>query len=111
VSPEHTPGPWTYHCNDVHPTEDDDGKRFWEVMAGKVYKLPYDRYVSGYIACPDLSVAQVQFGPAEANARLIAAAPDLLELVEDIEESLTADGTYKLLREACRAAILKAKAS
>lgn len=44
----------------------------------------------------------------QANARLIAAAPELLSLVEDIEESLTADGTYRLLREACRAAIAKA---
>lgn len=37
-----------------------------------------------------------------ANARLIVKAPDMARLIADIEESLTADGTYRLLREACQ---------
>ena len=36
---------------------------------------------------------------------------ELLKLVLDIEETLTADGRYRLLREACRAAIDKARAA
>ena len=37
-----------------------------------------------------------------ADARLIAKAPEMARLIADIEESLTADGTYRLLREACQ---------
>lgn len=41
--------------------------------------------------------------------RIAAAAPELLTLVEDVEQSLTADDTYRLLREACRTLIAKAR--
>jgi len=37
-----------------------------------------------------------------ADARLIVKSPQMLELLKDIEESFTADDSYKLLRDACR---------
>lgn len=53
------------------------------------------------------AVTGPQGGEAEANARLIAAAPEMAKLIADIEESLTADGTYRLLREACQQMLAK----
>lgn len=44
---------------------------------------------------------------SEHDARLIAAAPEMAKLIADIEESLTADGTYRLLREACQQMLAK----
>lgn len=37
-----------------------------------------------------------------ADARLITKSPQLLELLKEIEESFTADDSYKLLRSAAR---------
>ena len=44
---------------------------------------------------------------AKDDARLIAAAPEMAKLIADIEESLTADNSYRLLREACQAILAK----
>jgi hypothetical protein len=38
----------------------------------------------------------------QANARLIAKAPEMFSLLKDCEESFTADDSYVLLRDACR---------
>lgn len=46
---------------------------------------------------------------AEANARLIAAAPALLAIAEQLEESLTADGYESVLVRDLRDAIALAK--
>lgn len=43
-----------------------------------------------------------------ANARLIAAAPELLQFALDCEESFTADDSYSMLRIAARTLIAKA---
>ena len=69
---QHTPGPWTIHA-------DTDG---WPlVMSGGVA----GRIVANVNpqSCPDESSAPAFVAmPCEANARLIAAAPELLEALE-----------------------------
>lgn len=52
----------------------------------------------------------VATGEAKANARLIAASPRMFALLVDIEESLTADDSYSLLRAACRKLIAEVRA-
>lgn len=107
---QHTPGPWSAHNCAVKPTATDEGKRFWDICAGHVHKSPCDKHISGYIACPDMHVASVQFGNAEANARLIAAAPELLAALETLVNSV---GNYPTISvdeadKIARAAIAKA---
>jgi hypothetical protein len=78
----HTPGPWTLHRG-------------------------YDRY--GVAGANRENVAQVMchsgFFPGDANARLIAAAPDMLEALKAIEPSIS--NRQKLAQ--ARAAIAKAE--
>jgi len=76
-STDHTPGPWRIANCDVHPTEGDDGRRFLDIIAGPEVRSPYEPMVSGFIDCGGMSICQVQHGPREANANLIAASPDL----------------------------------
>jgi hypothetical protein len=80
-----TPGPWTFH----------------EPWAGfsKITDAA-DNLIFG-IARGDPEEAQAE-DVCEANARLIAKAPDMARLITDIEESFTADDSYALLRDACR---------
>jgi len=64
----HTPGPWTIG--------DANGYRATSVLAGDnsvadVYGLPLHQHISKFVECEGL-----------ANARLIAAAPDLLEALK-----------------------------
>lgn len=110
MSVAHTPAPWTAHNCDVRPTDGDDGKRFWDICAGHVHKSPCDTHVSGYIACPDMHVASVQFGNAEANARLIAAAPDMLAALEaiDLARHTDAPADWQRATDLSDAAIAKA---
>ena len=59
----HTPGPWTYECGD-------DGAVVYKEAVGTVANVPDDLTAS------------------EANARLIAAAPDLLAALVDARNVL-----------------------
>lgn len=92
-----TPGPWFAHDASNLLTHDE---------SGPLYRIGPDEYTS---------VAEVRPGsedddlPAqtEANARLIAAAPDLLEALEQCVEKLWT--TDKETVEKARAAIAKAR--
>jgi hypothetical protein len=64
----HTPGPWKIGYSTVRPIIE-------------IYRLADDRKSALTIAEIDCSQ---NFDEAEANARLIAAAPDLLEALEEI---------------------------
>ena len=92
---QHTPGPWTIHA-------DTDG---WPlVMSGGVA----GRIVANVNpqSCPDESSApEFVEMPCEANARLIAAAPELLDACK---AALSDDQPYI---EKCRTAIAKATGS
>lgn len=91
---KHTPGPWTVDTN--------GGGRFSNSIAAKVV-------ASGLIA--DVSDWWYDVGQAEANAHLIAAAPDLLEAL--VELLPLADDevshTYDNVLDIARAAIAKAR--
>ena len=103
---EYTPGPWGLF----------DGTDIWPINADG----------GGYIArlrfrgeAVETATGDREFPETEANARLIAAAPDLLEAAKDALESLTECGPHRsegLDCEACgesiaalRAAILQAE--
>jgi hypothetical protein len=63
MSTQHTPGPWGYG-------EDSDNEWYFEAMSNQGVQL-------GWV-CPNEESTQ------EANARLIAAAPDLLDALQEI---------------------------
>jgi hypothetical protein len=89
---KHTPGPWGYFC---HHTEGS-----WHIGANPT------TYAKG-----DPTIANLgQIGDQEANARLIAAAPEMLEALRGLL-SETEDGiaTCPLTRIRARAAIAKAE--
>jgi len=87
---QHTPGPWRV----------EDGSTVYGSRAGKTDKFE---------VCDCKGYA----GEREANARLIAAAPDLLEAVRLTVELLDSDGrnSNSTVVKTCRAAIARATTS
>lgn len=81
---KHTPGPWQVEF--AH-TQQSSGIVYWQVHDG-----------SDAIACNQFCVA----GNAEANARLVAAAPDLLSLAyqyrDDLRHPPTQDSRERRLK-------------
>ena len=99
---KHTPGPW------------------YTDAIGRIWRRnPSDLYEYGGGVAGDKPVATVWKGwvnegevgfPLEANARLIAAAPELLESLERCFDIMNNGGTWSLEDQAAaRAAIAKAK--
>lgn len=66
MSTKHTPGPWSYRKAQTHPTS--------KVYSYEVFTPAYD--VAS--ATPHVGIRK------EADARLMAAAPDLLEALEEM---------------------------
>lgn len=99
---KHTKGPW---FADKH---------------GNIWRRnPAELYENGGSVAGDMALAVVVRGwhdaesvgfPVNANANLIAAAPDLLEALGSLLDSMDANGScqYEQLREEARAAIAKA---
>lgn len=83
---KHTPGPWSF-----------DG----------AINVAYAGYFS--VGFPDGSGFCVPYDIGEANARLIAAAPDLLEALQVLANVTAADNSPKRIREIALAAIAKAE--
>lgn len=103
----------TREAVDIRPGADLPMRRAVEAAFEKVAGVEAEFNFSGWGGSLDENeLAVVENRPVSREHYLDwclrEAAPELLSLVEDIEESLTADGTYRLLREACRAAIAKA---
>lgn len=121
---EHTPGPWSYRQGDDHSgyeidADNGSGPRDWLGLARVEMFIDFD---------DDGNETRRKYKEESlANARLVAAAPELLEaleetakymqlyqwLVDDIEDTnkprtLDADG-YNFAYKAARAAIEKAK--
>lgn len=97
ASPSHTPGPWT--CRESAMSYMGD---LWFVEGPR----PEEADMHGEARAP--RVAEVRIG---ANARLIAAAPDLFAAVKEAEEFLDSHGTPEQteLLTMLRAAIAKAE--
>ena len=82
-----TPGPWRIRHGDPQPWNDAN-KRYIPILPGSVVSVDYIHATS-----PDGALLAVVFDPdgdtqtATANARLIAAAPDLLAALDDAAKS------------------------
>jgi hypothetical protein len=97
-APKHTPGPWLIQQGDewadgivtLHGHNEDGTPMYWTVAS-------YNR----------------RRDEAEANARLIAAAPEMLETLKAMAEgcSVPADDVQRAIRDRARAAIAKATGS
>ena len=88
---KHTPGPWTH------------------IPGGFTIKAPSDHHSFQLIA--SLSTGMKTRSEVEANARLIAAAPDLLEALQTIAgylDDTAACNSDKAMASTARAAIAKA---
>lgn len=110
---KHTPGPWAYHFEEPN--------RKWALVmsGGKAGVIVANVNTE---SCPDTASAPAfRVMPAEANAQLIAAAPDLLRALEQIHNnaegrkwnSLSADrgdmDSWQSIAATAKAAIAKAK--
>ena len=95
---KHTPGPWVFEARDGdHPLNDQDGwgcDGLWAVDGGFILGAG-PGWDSSYVA------------PDDADARLIAAAPELLEALVDLVAFYPPDSTDAAVTSA-RAAIAKA---
>jgi hypothetical protein len=102
MSAQHTPGPWAYR-----PQEYDD----WGIVRiADRDENGFQRVIcqANYVASPEALMQHRIDGtdPAEANARLIAAAPELLEALEAATWELPVGGPT---RDNALAAIAKAR--
>jgi hypothetical protein len=109
MSEKHTPGPWRIYIQDIADKE--QAKReLCQFVEGTPNFQPHLVYVTD----DDWNLAPAITGCGEhsvANARLIAAAPDLLEALKEMVRLELLLETYGPLDRACnmaRAAILKA---
>lgn len=86
----HTTGPWHWNCDGLYH----QGQLYKEYILTASYE--YDEGVS--VECKN-----------EANARLIATAPDLLEALIDINNICSGACSGRSIEEIARTAIAKAK--
>ena len=92
---EHTPGPWI--AIDRCTLAVEGGPSDWAVNR---YSNGYRSYVATLFDC---QLAPEHGGTVEANARLIAAAPDLLEACEAIAALADGQGRLNMLQVAGQA--------
>jgi hypothetical protein len=107
----YTRGPWVAYCQDVTGERalGDDGVRFWDISGAG----PYRGGVASVHAA--LNIGGITLEERDANARLIAAAPELVEAlrglvsIQDImDDEGVCDGDYVEPRiEAARALLAR----
>lgn len=83
-----TPGPWHASCHDVIGKRaiGDSGVRFWSVTPEGKYRGDVANVGSAE------HIGGIKLGERDANAHLIAAAPDLYEALEAADKALWAEG-------------------
>lgn len=97
---KHAPGPWSYHSASADACIDAIERHGQDMNA--VYAFNNDGEVGTVCFLSDTMIG-------EANARLIAAAPDLLEALRDVTRGgWGSDGDRAASMRAARAAITKA---
>ena len=92
----HTPGPWK------HANKGDYDTNGIGIFANNPAGMPYYVATAGFMGTADHRYA-------EANARLIASAPDLLQVVEDYVLLCDLHDYVGAVPDAARAALRKAK--
>lgn len=99
---KHTPGPWAYR-----PLEFDD----WGIVRAGDYVVAQARAGGGDVSLDEHRANKTD--PYEANARLIAAAPDLLEALKEYVRDFggNEDADSRRMVEKANAAIAKAGAA
>jgi hypothetical protein len=90
---EHTPGPWTAYCRDVNHEE------------GKPW--PKDQFLQWEVSGPEVPDGRGEF--YEADARLVAAAPELLEALQFMLDSEVNGWDILPAQERAKAALSKAR--
>lgn len=102
---EHTPGPWNYDCGYIDTQRvEDDGSSDYVILAEMRSTFGYDDYgVHKWMLPPE---------EYEANARLIAAAPEMFELLSDVrryvaDANLRGDGYAEIDLKAIDALLAK----
>ncbi len=103
----HTPGPWEFVLHD-------DG-----IVSGVTFEIRMGSRLGGANGwqtqhqieynSPDYQESPTQFEEAEANARLIASAPELLAALKDLVEVDDTQGVDRRMLDAGAAAIAKAE--
>lgn len=95
----HTPGPWKW----TESFETEDGR--------ETFTLVCEKYEYGILSCDGLGNSPQSLGPqGEADAKLIVAAPELLEALHVCIEQITALCSADDVPDQARAAIAKATA-
>lgn len=105
TKPTHTPGPWVVKWRASETAKYPDGS-FREAIAYRVGAAPHDPHIYAEEA-RDCAVTVAECGENEANARLIAAAPDLLAALRAIIDTDSKPDAFERA-EVARAAILRA---
>lgn len=109
MSAKHTPGPWTYESDHTH-------RQFNIRMLGHLIGTRDEaKHICTVNDLPPHILANRDQSTAEANAALIAAAPDLLAALKCIADAEYFDGDsivcdFETLQGVARAAIAKAEA-
>lgn len=83
----HTPGPWKAYCRDVGH---EDGTPW-----------PEDKFLQWEVGGPRVPDGRGEY--YEADARLIAAAPDLLAVLESMKQKLRIDDPLDMYDDVCEA--------
>lgn len=106
MSSQHTPGPWVAVNHDVEGEREvgEDGVRFWNVLAAD------GRYRGDVCSIHSaVHIGGISIEERDANARLIAEAPEFLLLLQEAAEFIQPFNRAEDLSDRIEVAIARAK--